>query len=349
MNSFTKNILWFLLLICITSWPNPVTAGKAAINAGGIHLLCPLNGGRIGDPIAFVLQVQLAKGAVMDPSSLSRIEIRPLRGNGQALPEKFFRSELDPFDHLILSAKKHFTIRGIIHFYAPGEYRLAPVSIVCRLTNNSHNQPTDNPDKFATSTITSNSVNVQIAGLQSDSTVSPALIIPEKEPRFKLLNIDKRQARYRAYCIALALSLLLTIIFAGICYNRRKNTSATEIKSEDDRLKEIIEALKLILKRKKVEPHWRYLIDLDHLLRSFLLAEFKLPEASFGGRGATFIEHLPATLDLQMITRLQHIWSKIDRIVALEIEKYQDFSRLRQQLKTWLREYADKKGARYGF
>ncbi|MCK5915952.1 MAG: hypothetical protein KAG92_07415, partial [Deltaproteobacteria bacterium] len=135
MNSFTKNILWLLLLFCITSWPNPVVAVGTAINAGEIHLLCPLNGGRIGDPIAFLLQVQLTKRAVMDPSSLSQIEIRPLRSDGETLPEKFFTSALDPFDHLILSAKKHFTIKGIIRFYAPGEYRLAPVSIVCRLLN----------------------------------------------------------------------------------------------------------------------------------------------------------------------------------------------------------------------
>ena len=352
MNRFLKNILLlslFLVVIC----PYPVAAQDTVDFAGKVSLYCPLNGGRIGDPISFVLQVQLAESAVLEPSSLSRLEMRPVGGNGQNLQKEFFEFEFSPFDHLILAAKKSFTINGVMRFYAPGDYRLAPLSLLCRLPDSSDyssgDSSGDGSGKLVTSAIVSNSIAVRIAGQHPDSKPSPTLVIPEKEPRFKPTGLDGWQTRFRLYRITLILSLLLALFFGVVCYFRREKAPAPKLKDESNRIREIAEALSSILKQEKVENHWCYLVDLDHLLRSFLLAELKLSGVLVGGCGATFMEHILPTLDTRMAARLQLVWSEIDRIVALEIEEYQGFAELRHNLLDWLREYADKKGARYGF
>ena len=349
MNRSLKNILWTLLFLLSLLYPFSTLAQNTANPVGKVSLYCPLNGGRIGDPISFVLRVQLKDSAVLEPSSLSRLELRPLGGNGQNLQKEFFEFEFAPFDHLILAAKKSFTINGVMRFYAPGDYRLAPLSLVCRLSDSTDDSAGESSAKLVTSTIESNSIAVRIAGLHPDSEPSPALIIPDKEPRFTPTGLDGWQTRSRLYYITLILSLLLALFFGVVCYFCRKKVPAPKLKGECDRIKELAEALSSILKQEKVENHWRYLVDLDHLLRSFLLAELKLPGVLIGGCGATFIEHILPTIDPRMAARLQLLWSDIDRIVALEIEEYQEFAELRLDLRDWLREYADKKGARYGF
>ena len=353
MNRSLKYILWTLLFLTSLSYPFSTLAQNSANPVGKVSLYCPLNGGRIGDPISFVLRVQLEESVVLEPSSLSRLELRLVGGNGQNLQKEFFEFEFAPFDHLILAAKKSFTIYGVMRFYAPGDYRLAPLSLVCRLSDSSDyssgESSGNNSGKLVTSTIVSNSIVVRIAGLHPDSKPSPALVIPEKEPRFTPTGLDGWQTRSRLYRITLILSLLLTLFFGVICYLRRKKAPAPELKGESDRIKELAEALSSTLKQEKVENHWRYLVDLDHLLRGFLLAELKLSGVLVGGCGATFMEHILPTLDTRMAARLQLVWSEIDRIVALEIEEYQGFAELCHNLRDWLREYADKKGAHYGF
>ncbi len=349
MNRSLKNILWTLLFLLSLLYPFSTLAQNIANPAGKVSLYCPLNGGRIGDPISFVLRVELKDSAVLEPSSLSRLELRPLGGNGQNLQKEFFEFEFAPFDHLILAAKKSFTINGVMRFYAPGDYHMAPLSLVCRLSDSTDDGAGVSSAKLVTSTIESNSIAVRIAGLHPDSEPSPALIIPEKEPRFTPTGLDGWQTRSRLYRITLILSLLLALFFGVVCYLRWKKAPAPELKGESDRIKELAEALSSTLKQEKVENHWCYLVDLDHLLRSFLLAELKLPEVLVGGCGATFMEHILPTIDPRMVARLQLLWSDIDRIVALEIEEYQGFAELRHNLRDWLREYADKNGARYGF
>ena len=339
----------FLVVIC----PYPVAAQNSVDPAGEVHLYCPLNGGRIGDPIPFFLQVQLVGSAILEPSSLSRLELRPQGGNGQNLQKDFFEFEFSPFDHLELSAKKSFTIDGVMRFYAPGDYRLAPLSLVCRLPDSADagmkGSSGESSGKLITSTIVSNSIAVRIAGLHSDREPSPTLVIPEKEPRFRPTGLDGWPTRSRLYYVSLILSLLLALFFGGVCYLRCKQVPVAEFKGESERIKELAEALSSSLKQAKVENHWRYLVDLDHLLRSFLLAEFELPGIPVGGCGATFMEQLLPVLDTRMAARLQLIWSDIDRIVALEIEEDQGFAELRHSLLAWLREYSDQKGVDYGF
>ncbi|MEA1923219.1 MAG: hypothetical protein U9N63_11255 [Pseudomonadota bacterium] len=353
MSRSLKNILWTLLFLISLLYPFSTLAQNTANPAGKVSLYCPLNGGRIGDPISFVLLVELTDSAVLEPSSLSRLEMRLVGGNGQNLQKEFFEFEFAPFDHLILAARKSFTIKGIMRFYAPGDYRLAPLSLVCRLSDSTddrtRDRTEDSPAKLVTGTIESNSIAVRIAGLHPDSEPSPALIIPKKEPRFTSTGLDGWQTRSRLYYITLIFSLLLALFFGVVCYLRRKKAPAPELKGESGRIKELAEALSSTLKQEKVENHWCYLVDFDHLLRSFLLAELKLPGVLVGGCGATFMEHILPTLDPRMAARLQLLWSDIDRIVALEIEECQEFAELCHDLRAWLREYADKKGARYGF
>ena len=336
MSRFIKNILWVLLLFLVVVCPGPVSAQDAAGGPGEVSLHCPLNGGRIGDPISFVLQVQLAESVVLEPSSLSRLEMRPER-----LQKEFFEFEFAPFDHLLLASRKNFAIKGVMRFYAPGEYRLAPLSLVCRLSDGSGNP--------VTSTIVSNSVVVRVASLHPDNESSRALVIPEKEPRFTPAGLDGWHTRAMLYRYAAILFLLLALFFGLISHFRRKKAPAPELKGNADRIKEIAVVLGSTLKQAEVENHWRYLVGLDHLLRNFLLAELKLPDGSAGGSGAAFAERLLPDLDSQMAARLKALWSEIDRVVALEIEGDPGFAELRHNLLGWLREYADKEGARYGF
>ena len=352
MRRFSKNILWILSFLFYVACPYPAVALDAAATAGEVSLHCPLNGGRIGDPIPFILQVQLKESAALEPSSLSRLEMRPVGDNRQNLQKEFFAFEFAPFDHLLLSAKKSFAIKGVMRFYAPGEYRLAPLSLVCRLSDradNTSDSSGENSDKPVISTIVSNSIVVRIAGLHpADSEPSPALIIPEKEPRFTPSGLDGWPTRYRLYQYAISFSFLLVLFFGIVCYLRRKNAPAPQLKSNVGQIKEMTKTLAASLKQAEVKNHWRYLVDCDHLLRNFLLAKLKLAEGWSGGSGASFVEQISPALDAQLAARLQVFWLEIDRIIALEIKDDPGFAELRHELRSWLRVYVEE-GARHGF
>lgn len=340
MTKFLKKILWSLLFFYFGLCPYPVSALDAVAPVGEVSLHCRLNGGRIGDPITFVIQVRLKASAVLEPSSLSRLELRPLDGNGKNLQKEFFEFEFAAFDHLKLAAKKNFTIRGVMRFYTPGEYHLAPLSLLCRLA--------DSGDKPVTWTIVSNSIGVRIAALHPESEPKPALVIPAKEPRFMPTGLAGWSARSRLYQYAIFTSSLLTLFFGIICYFRRKNSPPLPLNGNVDPITEVTQALAATLKQVEVENHWRYLVGLDHLLRKFFIAKLKLAAARDGGSGGAFVEQILPALDASMATRLQALWLEIDQIIAQEIKGDPGFAKLRQELQDWLRAYVGEKGARYG-
>ncbi len=343
---FLKNIFtlsFFVVLVCLCS----ASVQGAIEPVGEVSFRCQLNGGRIGDPIAFVIEVQLKKSVVIVPSSLSHLELRPVGANRQNLQKEFFEFEFTPFDHLVLAAKRSFTIKGVMRFYAPGEYQLVPLSLVCCLSESGDNS--FDSDRPVTSTIVSNSIVVRIAGLHPDSDPPPALVIPEKDPQFKPIGIDGWDSRYRLYQYAIFLSFLLTFFLGIICYTCRKNTPALKLKGNVDPIKDMTKALAVTMKQVEVENHWCYLVDLDHLLRKFFLAKLDLPGGWKGGSGPTFVEQILPALGTEMATRLQLIWLEIDRIIAQESKYDPGFVKLRQQLRCWLRAYVGKKGADYGF
>ncbi len=354
MTSFFKNIQLILSLLLFLVCSYPVSAHKSAPSSGNVIILCPLNGGRIGDPIFFVLKVQLAESAILEPSSLSHLELRPAGADGQNLQKEFFEFEFVPFDHIKMSAKKNFTINGVLRFYAPGRYRLAPVVLVYRLADSQDGNRDDNSGdssgKLVTCRIESNSIEVRIAGLHPENKSSPALVIPEAEPRFSPTGLDGWHFRSRFYRWAISAALLLALFFGIISYFRRDKTPTPQLKGERERIKEIAQVLSSTLKQVKIDSHWHYLVELDHLLRNFLLAELNLLDGGArGGSGVAFTQLLLPALEMKTVLRLQKLWSEIDRVVALEVEEYQGFADLRRGLLAWLREYADKKGADYGF
>ncbi len=351
MNKFIKIILLALLFSMLNGSSDTLKA-KANTGIGGrIELVCPLKGGRIGDPLAFTLRVELPAAVLVEPSSLSSLEIRPLKSNGLILQKNFFSCTFTPFDHLELSSRKSFKIHGIMRFYVPGDFHLAPVSLYYRQPESGIT--TDNQDNDSNepkiSTITSNRIKIHIASLQPGGQPAPTLIIPDKEPRFITTDLKQSQTRQQLYCLALTLSLLLTLFFAASCYRRRKKELPDKIETPDHLMPDITAALRDATKLQEVENHWRHLVEIDHLLRRFLLLQENLPEAAIGGRGTAFSEHLKSCLSPQMAASLQIIWSEIDRTVALEIEKYQDFPKLCRTLQLWLKEYSKSKGDRYGF
>ncbi|HIE08080.1 MAG TPA: hypothetical protein EYP64_08550 [Desulfarculaceae bacterium] len=351
MNKFIKIIL-LALLFSIIKGSSGTLKVKANTGTGGrIELVCPVKGGRIGDPLAFTLRIKLPATALLEPSSLSSMEIRPLKNNGLSLQKNFFSCTFTPFDHIEFASRKSFEIHGVMRFYVPGDFQLAPISLLYRQPESgitTDNQDND-PNEPKVSTLTSNRIKIHIASLQPGGQPAPTLIIPDKEPRFITADLKQSQTRQQLYCLALTLSLMLTLFFAASCYRRRKKELPDKIETPDRLIPDITAALRDAVKLKEVENHWRHLVEIDHLLRRFLLLQENLPDTAIGGRGTAFSEHLTSCLNPQMAARLQQIWSEIDRTVALEIEKYQDFPKLRRDLQLWLKEYSKSTGGRHGF
>ena len=351
MNKFIKIILLIIPLIMISGSADSLKVRTDTETGGRIELVCLLKGGRIGDPLAFTLRVELPADVLVEPSSLSSLEIRPLKSNGLILQKNFFSCTFTPFNHIEFASRKSFEIHGIMRFYVPGNFHLAPVSLVYRRpeidrTADDHDNNSGEPK---VSMLTSNRIKIHIASLQPSSQPAPTLIIPDKEPRLITADLKQSQTRQQLYCLALTLSLLLTLFFAASCYRRRKKELPDRPETPDRLIPDITAALRDAIKLQEVENHWHHLVEIDHLLRRFLLLQENLPEAVIGGRGTTFSEHLTSRLSPQMAARLKIIWSEIDRTVALEIEKYQDFPKLRRDLRLWLKEYSKSKGGRHGF
>jgi hypothetical protein len=353
MNKFFKLILSVLLLMMVAAASGPLEVRAAAETGGQIVFECPLKGGRIGDPLAFTLRVKLPPAALLEPSSLSSLEIRPLKSDGRNLSKNFFSCEFKPFDQLELSTRQSFIISGVMRFYAPGDYHLAPVSLLYRRpepnSGRGAKKHENDLDKTTIQTLTSNRIKIRIASLLPDGQPAPALIIPEKEPRFRIAELKKARTRQQCYRISLTLSLLLTLFFSISCYRRRKLEAIAKTETPGRQKQDLAAALRQAVQQKKVDNHWSHLVEIDHLLRRFLLNEANLPESTGGGRGTAFIEHLRNHLSPKLAARLQLIWAEIDRTVALEIENYPDFQKLRRALQLWLKEYSKAKGGRHGF
>jgi len=353
MKRFSKLFFFLLLLMAIAGAAGPLKVQADSETGSRIELRCPLKGGRIGDPLAFTLRVELPPAAILEPSSLNSLEIRPLKSDGRNLPKNFFSCEFKPFDQLELSTRQSFTISGVMRFYAPGDYHLAPVSLLYRQpeqnTGSGAGDHNDNLSKSNIQTLTSNRIKIRIASLLPGGRPAPALIIPDRDPRFKTAGLKKIQARQQAYRIILIPALLLTLFFGISCYRRRKQEAAHKTEIPGRKTQDLPAALRKAVQQKKVKNHWFHLVEIDHLMRRFLLNEAHLPESAGGGPGTAFIEHLTDHLSPEPAARLQLIWAEIDRTVALEIENYPDFMKLRRALLLWLKEYSKAKGGRYGF
>ena len=350
MNRSLKIFLLALIFVIITYPSLPPEVNAETESGYRIEFNCPLSGGRIGDPLAFSLRVKLPKNAFLELSSLNSLKIIPLKSDGRRLAENFFSCAFSPFNQLGSAPGQSFTIQGSIRFYAPGDFQLGPVTLLYRKKLKIRSQsPADTPEKPEIGTLTSNRIKIHIARLQSGSHPLPALIIPDKNPPFTLTGRKKLRSRQQLYRISLILSLLITLFFAVSCYRRRKQESLYKIKTPPRKTAEIAAELRKALQPRLIDSHWRHLAEIDHLLRGFLLQETHLTENAAGGRGTTFMEQLASHLEPEAAARLQLIWAEIDRIVALELDKSQDFPKLCTELRLWLKRYSKNRGGGYGF
>jgi len=341
MNRFAK-ILGCTILALLFLYGSALGASLTrADEIGELVLECPLNGGRLGDPIAFVIRVHLGDGVGVDIGSLRRLALRP-----QGLQEELFDYEIENFDTLKLGESKKIVLPGKMFFYAPGEYSLKPLSLTCNLSVKGAEKSEVEP---AVHTLVSNSVGVKIASMHPQGDLPKSLLIATDEPGFFPTGLVGWQTRSRLYVYAIVTFMLLGFVLFFVAHRCREKGAVRGLSGAAARLQEVASLLVETLKLAEVENHYNYLIEVDHLLRRFIVLQLKLSGIDAGGSGVLFVSRLSPFLESQSLISLTQIWAEIDLTIASERRADPEFIRLRADLVEWLREFCQVEGERYGF
>ena len=331
------SVRWWVVLLAaifplLFTVPVPATetaaVGGAERPAGVVRLVSSRPGGRIGDAIPFTLEIHLEDGCVLDDGSLAGLEIRP-----ESLPPELYACTLTPFDRQQAVRKQGIEIRGSLRVYAPGNYRVGPTRLVCRLRDDDH--------KTKLVDLPTTALMVKVAGLQPGiSTSKISLVIPEAPPPLSPPSATPGRVAAASYFGILSLLLALFCVIGVYLELRRARTRTPE----PSRKKEPVSPaarLDHLLADQKSGNDWHRLVEIDHELRRLLCRKLSLPARLAGGCGRSFatriIPWLEPLLNPEKGRELIEIYTEIDALIIREESRDKTkVAGIKERLKIWL-------------
>lgn len=264
-----------------------------------------IQGGRIGDPLPFVLRIAFSDTIRIDPSAITGMDLKP-----SGIQKELFDAQFVPYDAVEAAAQSPAELKGWIRFYAPGEYTIPPVAV--------HYTCLSCPDTQVRSVRTC-PTPVKIGSIIHPGDLKKDLIIPLNAPQS-----DFRIEWHHQKAVHYQLRTVLFFLLAGGCliwtfvriYSARKQKEVEKKKLPDSR--DLVKQLLLFLETAPDPLHWKFMAQAGMLLRDWLVAELGLTRSARGGTGSIFFEAIESQIPVRFRKEIQQILLMADHAAALE-------------------------------
>ena len=328
---FTYNsLLPVLLLVALLCSPGPGKASTAAgapetkTPCGSVTLSSRLAGGRIGDPVPFIIRISLADGVRLDEGALTGFKLRPDR-----LPPELYRVRITIAQPRAKVNPDIITLRGTLVIYAPGTYQVHTTRLV------GHRQ--DENGKTVLVEFPATALVGKIASLQPEiATSAVSLVIPRRDP-----PLPPQPQSHPGQVAAASYTGILCLLAALFCslglYLNRRSLKVLPESDSSGRLpgKTPRRQLQKLL-QPATDNNWSALVAIDHQLRYLLGEEMKLAPGAVGGCGETFARRLSQRLAPEKGRELVRIYAEIDHLVSRERAGQKQVAALKKRLGQWL-------------
>ena len=290
---------------------------KPAIRVG---LTLTMNGARIGDSIPFTFTIVFSDRVIIDPSSVSNINLRPFN-----LQRELFDSTFDPYDPTKAVLRSPVRITGTITCYASGEFVLPPVTIsyTCQ-------ECSGNPVR----SVESKAIPFKVSSLVPATKEGNRFLVPADviQPDY---HFDALRAQEKRSLTAASATLVVFFVCVGwfvvLAYRTKRERGKLVGQTKDELLAE--ELRQLLLSAPSV-PHWKYLGDAGILVRKYIATRYHIPREHLGGSGNQFVNGISNHIPEACTALLHTILETIDNAVALELETYPDIVKLQTDMAT---------------
>jgi hypothetical protein len=278
-------------------------------------LAVAIAGGNLGDRIPFSLRINFSPRAIIDPSSLATINLRP-----ENIQKELFDIVFDPYDYTKAVLNSPIFITGQMRFYAPGDFTIPPVDIKYHCPECS--TPQDR-------TFRTEPVHVRISSIVPPALQESNLIIPQKPldvelPIASLHRLVLRNLFIACVCLALAIIGIIWCLFRRSALNKEKQKLLNEKQEE-----RIGGRLRLLLTAKADGDPMTLLSDINKLFRDYLIYRFHVSPAPAGGAGTVFWETIKDRLPEDISLKIKDILEHMDQTAARERFENTDMESIR--------------------